>query len=68
MEDRARVEIEVTRSYPIEKTMQRRKRLTFWGANENDDSLPRAVIAERKTATANGRGLQALRRVQRRQL
>jgi uncharacterized protein YhfF len=33
--------------------MNRRKRLTFWGANENDDSLPRAVIAGRKTVTAD---------------
>jgi len=30
-----------------------RKRLTFWGANEDDDSLPRAVIAGRKTATSD---------------
>jgi uncharacterized protein YhfF len=33
--------------------MQRRKRLTFWGADENDDSLPRAVIAGTKTVTAD---------------
>jgi hypothetical protein len=33
--------------------MNRRKRLTFWGADENDDSLPRAVIAGRKTVTAD---------------
>ena len=33
--------------------MDRRKRLTFWGADENDDSLPRAVIAGRKTVTAD---------------
>ena len=32
--------------------MDRRKRLTFWGADENDDSLPRAVMAGRKTVTA----------------
>jgi len=31
----------------------RRKRLTFWGADENDDSLPRAVMAGRKTVTAD---------------
>jgi hypothetical protein len=29
--------------------MQRLKRLTFWGADETDDSLPRAVIAGSKT-------------------
>lgn len=33
--------------------MSRRKRLTFWGADENDDSLPLAVIAGRKTVTAD---------------
>ncbi len=33
--------------------MDRRKRLTFWGADENDDSLPRAVMAGRKTVTAD---------------
>jgi uncharacterized protein YhfF len=33
--------------------MNRRKRLTFWGADENDDSLARAVIAGRKTVTAD---------------
>ena len=33
--------------------MNRLKRLTFWGADENDDSLPRAVIAGRKTVTAD---------------
>lgn len=33
--------------------MSRRKRLTFWGANEDDDSLPRAVIAGEKTVTAD---------------
>jgi uncharacterized protein YhfF len=32
--------------------MNRRKRLTFWGADENDDSLPRAVMDGRKTVTA----------------
>ena len=32
--------------------MKRRKRLTFWGANEHDDSLIRNVIGGRKTATA----------------
>lgn len=34
-------------------TIGRRKRLTFWGADENDDSLPRAVMAGRKTVTAD---------------
>jgi uncharacterized protein YhfF len=33
--------------------MKRRKRLTFWGAHEDDDSLPRAVIAGEKTVTAD---------------
>jgi uncharacterized protein YhfF len=33
--------------------MNRRKRLTFWGADENDDSLPRSVIEGRKTVTAD---------------
>jgi uncharacterized protein YhfF len=33
--------------------MTRRKRLTFWGANEDDDSLPRAVMEGRKTATCD---------------
>lgn len=33
--------------------MNRLKRLTFWGADENDDSLPLAVIAGRKTVTAD---------------
>ena len=33
--------------------MNRRKRLTFWGADENDDSLPRAVMDGRKTVTAD---------------
>lgn len=33
--------------------MQRRKRLTFWSAHEDDDSLVRAVIAGRKTVTAD---------------
>src|ERR1700679_1851130 len=32
--------------------MNRRKRLTFWGSDENDDSLPRAVMDGRKTVTA----------------
>lgn len=32
--------------------MNRRKRLTFWGAHEDDDSLVRNVIAGKKTATA----------------
>lgn len=32
--------------------MKRRKRLTFWSANEHDDSLVRNVISGRKTATA----------------
>lgn len=33
--------------------MNRKKRLTFWGADENDDSLPSAVMAGRKTVTAD---------------
>jgi uncharacterized protein YhfF len=33
--------------------MSRRKRLTFWGADEDDDSLARAVIAGLKTVTAD---------------
>lgn len=33
--------------------MTQRKKLTFWGADENDDSLVRAVIAGRKTVTAD---------------
>ena len=33
--------------------MNRRKRLTFWGANENDDSLPQSVMDGRKTVTAD---------------
>jgi uncharacterized protein YhfF len=33
--------------------MNRRKRLTFWGADDNDDSLPRAVMDGRKTVTAD---------------
>lgn len=33
--------------------MNRRKRLTFWGANDDDDSLPRAVIAGEKTVTCD---------------
>lgn len=33
--------------------MKRLKRLTFWGANENDDSLPRSVMEGRKTVTAD---------------
>jgi uncharacterized protein YhfF len=33
--------------------MNGRKRLTFWGADENDDSLPRSVIEGRKTVTAD---------------
>jgi uncharacterized protein YhfF len=32
---------------------ERLKRLTFWGADDDDDSLPRAVIAGRKTVTAD---------------
>ena len=32
---------------------KQRKRLTFWGADDNDDSLPRAVMAVRKTVTAD---------------
>jgi len=31
----------------------KRKKLTFWGADEHDDSLVRAVIAGRKTVTAD---------------
>ena len=31
--------------------MSRRKRLTYWGADEDDDSLARAVIAGLKTVT-----------------
>ena len=30
-----------------------RKKLTFWGADENDDSLVREVIAGHKTVTAD---------------
>jgi uncharacterized protein YhfF len=33
--------------------MHRLKRLTFWGADDNDDSLARAVIAGRKTVTSD---------------
>jgi uncharacterized protein YhfF len=33
--------------------MGRRTRLTFWGASEDDDSLPRAVMEGRKTVTAD---------------
>ncbi len=33
--------------------MNRRKRLTFWGADEDDDSLPRSVMAGQKTVTAD---------------
>jgi uncharacterized protein YhfF len=33
--------------------MNKRKRLTFWGADENDDSLVRSVIEGRKTVTAD---------------
>jgi len=29
------------------------KKLTFWGLDEHDDSLPRAVIAGRKTVTSD---------------
>lgn len=32
--------------------MNRRKRLTFWGADDDDDSLPRSVMEGRKTVTA----------------
>jgi hypothetical protein len=32
--------------------MTKRKRLTFWGADENDDSLLRSVMDGRKTVTA----------------
>lgn len=33
--------------------MTRTKRLSFWGADEHDDSLVREVIAGRKTVTAD---------------
>lgn len=33
--------------------MDRRKRLTFWSANEDDDSLVRSVMDGRKTVTAD---------------
>ena len=33
--------------------MTKRKKLSFWGANEDDDSLVREVIAGRKTVTAD---------------
>jgi hypothetical protein len=33
--------------------MTQRKKLTFWGAGEDDDSLVREVIAGRKTVTAD---------------
>lgn len=33
--------------------MTKNKKLTFWGADENDDSLVREVIAGRKTVTAD---------------
>jgi len=33
--------------------MTRIKRLTFWGADDDDDSLVRAVIAGHKTVTAD---------------
>jgi uncharacterized protein YhfF len=33
--------------------MAKRKKLSFWGADENDDSLVRDVIAGRKTVTAD---------------
>lgn len=33
--------------------MTKRKKLSFWGADENDDSLVLAVIAGRKTVTAD---------------
>jgi uncharacterized protein YhfF len=33
--------------------MTRPKRLTFWGADDDDDSLPRAVMEGRKTVTAD---------------
>lgn len=33
--------------------MDRKKRLTFWSADENDDSLVRSVIEGRKTVTAD---------------
>jgi uncharacterized protein YhfF len=33
--------------------MAKRKKLSFWGADENDDSLVREVIAGRKTVTAD---------------
>ncbi|MEW7850818.1 ASCH domain-containing protein [Massilia aurea] len=34
-------------------SMGRRKRLTFWGAHDDDDSLPRSVMAGHKTVTAD---------------
>ena len=36
--------------------MKRRKRLQFWGEDEDDDSLVRNVIAGRKTATSAAAG------------
>lgn len=33
--------------------MTRRKKLTFYGVDENDDSLVREVIAGRQTVTAD---------------
>lgn len=33
--------------------MNRLKRLTFWGAHDDDDSLPRSVMDGRKTVTAD---------------
>jgi uncharacterized protein YhfF len=33
--------------------MKRLKRLTFWGAHEDDDSLARSVMEGRKTVTAD---------------
>jgi uncharacterized protein YhfF len=33
--------------------MNKRKRLTFWGANKDDDSLVRSVMDHRKTVTAD---------------
>lgn len=34
-------------------SVSKRKKLTFWGADENDDSLVREVIAGHKTVTAD---------------
>lgn len=36
----------------VRKKMEKTKRLTFWSANEDDDSLPVSVMEGRKTATS----------------